>query len=82
MLENTSKEELITFGLVYYVLYSLGGLYFLGKYVADCQRNGVFPFNESVLKGFFMLIICGFFTQIVLLIGTISAFLDFFRKKN
>ena len=82
MLENITKEELITFGIVYYVLYSMGGLYFMSKYVRGCRECNAVPFNGSVLKGFFMLLVCGLFTKIILLIGTISAFLELFRKKD
>lgn len=82
MLENITKEEWITFGIVYYILYSMGGLYFMSKYIRSCRECNVVPFNGSVLKGFSMLLICGLFTKIILLIGTIAAFLDFFRKKD
>jgi uncharacterized sodium:solute symporter family permease YidK len=82
MLENTSTEELIAYGIVYYILYSISGLCFMIKYVRGCRECNAVPFNGSVLKGFFMLLICGLFTKIILLIGTISAFVDFFRKKD
>jgi hypothetical protein len=82
MLENITKEELIWFGAIYYLIYSAGGFYFMTKYVRGCREYNVVPFNNSVCKGFFMLMVCGLFTQITLLLGIVSAFFEFFRKKD
>ena len=82
MLENITKEEWIWFGVIYYIIYSVIGFHFMYKYIVGCRECNVVPFNNSVIKGFFMLMVCGLFTQIVLLMGTISAFFEFFRKKD
>jgi hypothetical protein len=82
MLENITKEELFWFGGIYYLFYSIGGLYFMIKYIHSCKAYNVAPFNNSVWKGFFMLMGCGLFTQVALLFGTISAFVDIFRQKD
>lgn len=82
MLQNTSTTELVTYLIVYYLLYSAGGLYFMIDYIRRCNQNQILPFNNSIWKGFWMLSVCGLFTQIALVIGTISAFIDIFRKKN
>lgn len=82
MLENITKEELIIFGIVYYFIYSVGGLYFMTKYIKECKVYNVVPFDNSIIKGFFMLIFCGFFTKLILLIGTLSTFVELFRKKD
>jgi hypothetical protein len=82
MLENVSKETLLTYGAIYYLIYSIGGLYFMSDYVRRCRLENCLPFNNSVLKGFFMLIFCGLFTKLILLFGIISTFFDLFRKKG
>ena len=50
-------------------------------YVRNCKAANCPVFNNSILKGFFMLLVCGLFTKIVLFIGIISTFIDIFRKK-
>lgn len=82
MLENISKQELITFGIVYYLIYSMGGFYFMNKYIRSCKEYNVVPFNNSVIKGFFMLVVCGLFTQIILLYGIVASIFDLFHKKD
>lgn len=82
MFENVSKEIFITYFIFYYLIYSIGGLYFMSDYIRKCRKADFPPFNNSLIKGFFMLIICGLFTQITLLLGLISTFFDLFRKKD
>jgi hypothetical protein len=80
MLENISKETL-TYCFIYYILYSFIGAYYMITYVRECKAANYPIFNNSIPKGFFMLIVCGLFTKIVLFIGIISTFIDIFKKK-
>ena len=54
----------------------------MNSYIRGCKEYNSVPFNNSVLKGFFMLVICGLFTQIILFYGIVSSIFDFFRKKD
>jgi hypothetical protein len=82
MLQNIFTEDHIWYGIIYYFIYSIGGLYFMQRYICSCKDCNVIPFNSSVLKAFFMLVICGLFTQIIILYGVVAIIFDFFRKKD
>lgn len=81
MLENIYNEYLNII-IICYLIYSLGGFYFMNSYIRGCKEYNSDPFNNSALKGFFMLVICGLFTQIILFYGIVSSIFDFFRKKD
>ena len=80
MLENIFTRDFIWYGIIYYTIYSLGGLYFMQNYIRSCKDCNVVPFNSSVLQAFFTLVVCGVFTQIIILCGVVAIIFDFFRK--
>ena len=82
MFEDFVFEDWLFYGTIYYFLYSLIGLHFLTKYIKECKIQEALPFNNSVLKGFFTFIVCGFFTKIILLYSIFSTVFDFLRKKD
>jgi len=81
MFQNVSTENLTTYFIVYYIIHSMAGLYFMQDYIRKCKEGNFVPFNNSVFKGIFMLIFCGLFTKIILFIGIIATIFDIFRKK-
>jgi hypothetical protein len=81
MFENVPNEILKTYFIAYYIMHSIVGLYFMQDYIRKCKEGNIVPFNNSLFKGFFMLIFCGLFTKIILFIGIIATIFDIFRKK-
>jgi hypothetical protein len=66
----------------FYIILSIGGYFFMRTYVRQCLVNRITPFNNSVVKMFFVSIVCGLVTTFVIIIGILLTIADFFKRNH
>jgi hypothetical protein len=81
MFENTSQEDIIFYSILFYLILSVYGFYEIRKYVLKCKDYKIDAFDNSVLKAVFMCLVCGIFTTLVLILGTIQIIYEEFKKE-
>lgn len=63
-----------------YIIYSIGGYFFICDYYNKCAANDVLPFNESLFKTILASLFLGGITTLIMIFSVISVIWDSFKN--